>query len=252
MITILSPAKRMEIKNNDSDFTIPAFLERTKDLIHILKSKTQADLQQLMKISPKLAELNFQRNMDFSMEHNQINSTQAIFAFKGDVYVGLEADTLSKENILFSNKHLKFLSGLYGILSPLDLVQPYRLEMGSKLINKKGKNLYEFWGNDITTYLNEAIKKSSSKYLINLASEEYYKVIDPNKIEGEIIKIVFKEYRDEKLKFITFNAKKARGMMARYIIKNKINSPKDLIGFDYRGYYYDEENSTKNEYWFIK
>ena len=252
MLMILSPAKRMEIKQNKFEYSIPAMLNKTKDLIKILKSTNSAQLQKLMKISPKLADLNFQRYGDFDLNHKIGNSSQAILSFKGDVYMGLQADSLNKEELKFANEHLRILSGLYGILNPNDIIQAYRLEMGTKLTNKKGKNLYEFWGNNVTNKINESLSKHDSKFLINLASEEYYKVLTPAKIKGEIIKIIFKEYRDEKLKFITFNAKKARGLMARYIIKNKLDNKEDIKGFDYENYYFDENNSTEQEYWFVR
>lgn len=252
MLTIISPAKRMQLNKNEFDFTLPEHLIETKELIALLKSTNAAALQKLMKISPKLADLNFQRHSDFNMNHNTDNSSQAIFTYKGDVYRGLDINSLNEDTISFTNEHLRILTGLYGVLRPLDLIQPYRLEMGTKLANKKGKNLYEFWGNTITRSLNIALEKSGSNTLINLASDEYYNAIQKEDINGKIIKIVFKEYRDEKLKFITFNAKKARGLMTRYIMKNKINNIEELKGFDYENYYFDFENSTDNEFWFIR
>lgn len=249
---ILSPAKRMGIKKNEFNYSIPSLLNKTKDLIRILKSLNSAQLQKLMSISPKLADLNFQRYADFDLNHNTDNSSQAILSFKGDVYMGLQADTLNSKDLQFANDHLRILSGLYGILHPNDIIQAYRLEMGTKLLNKKGKNLYEFWGNNITNNINKTLSEQENKVLINLASEEYYKVLTPSKIKGEIIKIVFKEYREDKLKFITFNAKKARGLIARFIIKNRIDNKEDIKGFDYENYYFDGEHSTENEYWFVR
>lgn len=249
---ILSPAKRMEIKQNSFEYSTPTLLNKTKDLIKILKTKNSSHFQKLMSISPKLADLNFQRYSDFDLNHTINNSSQSILSFKGDVYLGLQADTLNIEELQFANDHLRILSGLYGILRPNDLIQAYRLEMGTKLSNKKGKNLYDFWGNSITNSINESLSNHESKTLVNLASDEYYKVITPAKIKGDILKIVFKEFRDEKLKFITFNAKKARGLMAKYIIKNKLATKEDIKGFDYDNYYFNEEHSSENEYWFVR
>ena len=253
MLSIISPAKRLDGKAKlDFPYSPPPLLNHTKELIGILKSTNPAQLQKLMKISPKLADLNFQRFGEFDLEHNLDNSTQSIFFFKGDVYRGLEVDTLQKDEILFLNEHLRILSGLYGVLKPLAIIQAYRLEMGTNLINKRGKDLYDFWGDLITEQINQAIAKSESNILINLASDEYFKSIKTEKIDANIIKIVFKEFRDDKLKFITFNAKRARGLMVRYIAKNKINTPEELKGFDYENYYFDHEHSTENEYWFIR
>ena len=252
MISILSPAKRMEITKNDFKYTIPEFLDQTGELMNELRSFNSADLQKLMGISPKLADLNFERNQQFKNKHSGDNSSQAILAFKGDVYIGLDASTLDVEDLDFAQQHLRILSGLYGMLRPLDLIQPYRLEMGTKLKNPRGNNLYDFWKNILTDKLNETIEKSSSNILINLASDEYYKVLNPDKVKAEIIKIVFKEYKGDKLKFISFNGKKARGLMSRYIIKNRINDKESLKGFDYDGYYFEENMSKEDELWFIR
>ncbi len=252
MIAILSPAKRMEITKNDFQFTTPQFLDNTGKLMNELRAYNSAELQKLMGISPKLADLNFERNQQFEKEHSKDNSSQAIFAFRGDVYIGLDVNSLGTEDLDFAQQHLRILSGLYGVLRPLDLIQPYRLEMGTKLKNPKGDNLYEFWKDILTEKINDDIKNSGSDIFVNLASDEYYKVLEPKKINAEIIKIVFKEYKGDKLKFISFNAKKARGMMSRYIIKNKINDKESLKGFNYDGYYYDDKLSKKDELWFIK
>ena len=253
MLSIISPAKRLNGKaKQDFPYSPPPLLNHTMELIEILKSTNPAQLQKLMKISPKLADLNFQRFGEFDLEHNLDNSTQSIFFFKGDVYRGLEADTLQNDEIIFLNEHMSILSGLYGVLRPLDIIQAYRLEMGTKLANKRGKDLYDFWGDLITKQINQAIVKSGNKVLINLASDEYFKSIKTEKIDADIIKIIFKEFREDKLKFITFNAKRARGLMVRYIAKNKIINPKELMGFDYENYYFDHEHSTENEYWFIR
>ncbi len=253
MLAIISPAKRMDgTFRKEFDFSTPELINHTKELIEILKPLSAVQLQKLMKISPKLADLNFQRYAEFDLNHSPDNSVQSIFYFKGDVYRGLDVDTLDKDDITFLNKHLRILSGLYGLLKPLDLIHAYRLEMGTKLPNTRGKNLYEFWGDIITEKVNQALNNSGSSTLVNLASDEYFNAINTNKLDGETVKIVFKEFRDEKLKFITFNAKRARGLMTGYIAKNKINNKEDLMGFDYENYYFDHENSSENEYWFIR
>ena len=252
MISILSPAKRMEIVQNDLNYTIPEFLELTGKLINELRAFNSAGLQKLMGISPKLADLNFERNQQFTAKHSKDNASQAILAFKGDVYIGLDASTLDKGDLDFAQQHLRILSGLYGILRPLDLIQPYRLEMGTKLKNPRGNNLYDFWKNILTEKLNQEIKQSGSNILINLASDEYYKVLDTKNLKADIVKIVFKEYKGDKLKFISFNAKKARGLMSRYIIKNRINDKESLKGFDFDGYFFEEDLSKKNKLWFIR
>ncbi len=253
MLTVISPAKRLDgVLNKEFEHSNPELLNHSKELISILKSFNPPQLQKLMKISPKLADLNSHRYADFSLKHTDKNSVQAIFYFKGDVYRGLESTTLPKDDIYFLNSHMRILSGLYGVLKPLDLMQAYRLEMGTKLSNKRGKDLYAFWGEIITEKINIALEESGNNVLINLASDEYFNSINTDNINGEIIKIIFKEYRDEKLKFITFNAKRARGLMTRYIAKNRINKKEDLLGFDYENYYFDHDNSTETEYWFIK
>lgn len=252
MIAILSPAKRMEISKNDFPFSTPHFLNETGKIINVLKSTNPPALQKLMKISPKLADLNFQRHLDFDLNHTKDNSTQAFFAYKGDVYRGLEADTLDKTDLEFGNQHIRIISGLYGLLNPLDLIQPYRLEMGTKLKTSEYDNLYKLWKEISTKKLNFDIKQSGSDILLNLASDEYYKAIEPKDINAQIIKVHFKEYKGEQLKFISFNGKKARGMMSKYIIKNKINDAESIKGFDYEGYYFVEEDSNENEYLFVK
>ncbi len=252
MIAILSPAKRMKITKNDLKFTIPDFLDQTGILMNELRAYNSADLQQLMGISPNLSDLNFERNQQFENIHSIDNSAQAILSFKGDVYIGIDAPSLDSGDLDFAQDHIRILSGLYGILKPLDLIQPYRLEMGTKLKNPKGNNLYAFWKKKLTGKINEDIKKSGSEILLNLASDEYYKVLDKDDITAKIIKIVFKEYKDDKLKFISFNAKKARGLMSRYIIKNRINDKESLKGFDYEGYYYEDTLSKEDELWFIR
>ena len=253
MIAILSPAKSLDYeKPGFKSKTTPVFKKRTADLISILKKKKVKDLKELMHISEKLAQLNYDRYQAFSDSYNKSNSRSSISAFVGDVYVGFDAASLNQEDIEFANDRVRILSGLYGILRPLDKMQPYRLEMGTKLKNKEGANLYEFWNEDVTNQLNKEFKKVKNKYLINLASNEYFKVIKKNKLNANIINIGFKEYRGDELKFVSFNAKKARGIMAKYIVENRVENHQDLKGFDMDGYRYDENLSTDHDFLFIR
>jgi len=205
-----------------------------------------------MKVSSAIAELNFERFLRWQLPFDTDNSKQAIFAFMGQAYIGLKADTFTKSDLEYSQKHLRILSGLYGILKPLDLIQAYRLEMGTKLQNERGSNLYKFWGDIVTLELNKAIQESGNKMLINLASNEYFKVINKKILDADIVTPVFKDEKNGVYKVITVYAKTARGMMSRFIIKNKINNTKDLLAFNYNGYAYSHEMSDKNILTFIR
>lgn len=205
-----------------------------------------------MHISDKLTEVNYNRYQNFSSRYTGSNSKAAIYAFRGDVYVGLEAETLTKSDIDFAESHLRILSGLYGLLKPMDKMQAYRLEMGTNLKNPKGKNLYDFWNGTLTSEINKTLKKNSNDLIVNLASKEYFSALDRKQLKGEIIDVGIKEYKEGKLKFISFNAKKARGLIARYIIKNRITTKRGLMGFDYDGYTYQEDLSSDNEFMFVR
>ena len=205
-----------------------------------------------MNISDDLAELNWQRFQEWEPEVTRQNSRPAVLAFKGDVYQGLEAATFSSTDFTYAQKYLRILSGLHGVLRPLDLIQAYRLEMGTGLNTSRGKNLYDFWGDALTGALNAAIKESRSKVLINLASNEYFKSVDANNLEAEVIAPTFKDFKNGKHKFISFYAKKARGMMADFIVRNKIKSPVELLKFDVGGYYYCSSSSTPGEPVFLR
>jgi len=228
------------------DFSVPENLRQSKQLIKALRKKDPQDLSDLMGLSEKLANLNFERNMNWEppVKHSD-DIRQAIFAFKGDVYTGLSAYSLKKSDINFLDKHVRILSGLYGILKPLDLMSPYRLEMGTKLETSEGKDLYEFWGQEITNSINESISTHKSKYILNLASVEYFSSVKKDLLNGEVISPVFKDYKNGKYKIISFFAKKARGSMTRYLVENRIDSPKDISGFDYDGYKYSKSESTE-------
>lgn len=212
---------------------MPRMLADSKSLISNLKQKSPKDIQNLMKVSENIANLNVERYHNFSTPFNLNNAKQAALAFQGDVYKGMEADTFSEEDLAFAQNHLRILSGLYGLLKPLDLIQPYRLEMGTRLENEHGKNLYEFWDKKITEVLNDDLEKQGDNIVINLASKEYFKSIKQNTLSADLYNIEFKEEKNGTFKIIAFYAKKARGMMANYIIKNKLSKPEELKGFDY-------------------
>ena len=248
MITLIAPAKRLDYDSDLSveDFSIAEHLKESKKLIKELQKKSPEDLSSLMGLSENLSILNFERNMNWQVPKKPSNEVrQAIFAFKGDVYVGLDSETLSKSDIKYAQKNLAILSGLYGLLKPLDLMYPYRLEMGTKMKNENGKNLYEFWGNKITTSINELAKKNNSKGIINLASVEYFSSVKTENLDLPVYSPVFKDFKNGKYKIISFFAKKARGSMARFVIQNKIKNPTDLNKFNLDGYKYSAKDSSE-------
>lgn len=254
MLMLISPAKTLDFESPVpvSDYTQPALLDHSQQLIDIAKKLSPAEIASLMKISDKLSHLNADRFNQWSTPFSPKNARQALFAFKGDVYTGLQADQLSPEAIQFAQQHLRVLSGLYGVLRPLDLMQPYRLEMGIKLANKAGKDLYTFWGETITEQLNQHIEAQHEKWVINLASDEYFKAVTPAKLKAKLIKPVFLDEKNGKFKVISFYAKKARGMMCRFIIENKITQPEKLTEFDREGYFFDAQRSTDDEMVFCR
>ena len=248
MIALIAPAKRLDYDSDLSveDFSIAEHLKESKKLIKELQKKSPEDLSSLMGLSENLSILNFERNMNWQAPKKPSNEVrQAIFAFKGDVYVGLDSETLSKSDIKYAQKNLAILSGLYGLLKPLDLMYPYRLEMGTKMKNENGKNLYEFWGNKITTSINELAKKNNSKGIINLASVEYFSSVKTENLDLPVYSPVFKDFNNGKYKIISFFAKKARGSMARFVIQNKIKNPTDLNKFNLDGYKYSAKDSSE-------
>jgi cytoplasmic iron level regulating protein YaaA (DUF328/UPF0246 family) len=253
MLVLLSPAKTLDYTESSVKATKnPKFKSDALELIDILKEKSIGDLMNLMSIKEKLGALNFERYQKFSKNYTVNNSKAALLAFKGDVYIGLDATTLTNDEILYSQDHIRILSGLYGLLSPLDKMQPYRLEMGTTLKTEKGTNLYHFWGDKITKEVNKQLKAQENAVLVNLASQEYFHAIKRDKIKGDIIDINFKEFRDGKLKFISFTAKKARGLMTRYIIQNKIETKEGLKGFNYENYFFDESLSDASQFTFVR
>jgi len=248
MIALIAPAKRLDYDSDLSveDFSIAEHLKESKKLIKELQKKSPEDLSSLMGLSENLSILNFERNMNWQVPKKPSNEVrQAIFAFKGDVYVGLDSETLSKSDIKYAQKNLAILSGLYGLLKPLDLMYPYRLEMGTKMKNENGKNLYEFWGNKITTSINALAKKNNSKGIINLASVEYFSSVKTENLDLPVYSPVFKDFKNGKYKIISFFAKKARGSMARFVIQNKIKNPADLNKFNLDGYKYSKKDSSE-------
>lgn len=254
MITLISPAKTLDFDAQclTKKHTTPDFLEDSEQLIAKLSKTTKPALKKLMGISDKLAELNSQRYKDWATPFTPDNAKQALLAFKGDVYTGFECEQWKAADFDYAQKHLRILSGLYGVLRPLDLIQAYRLEMGTDLTTKRGKNLYAFWGEKISAAINESITASKSKALVNLASNEYFSATKPLPLEANIITPTFKDFKNGKYKFISFFAKKARGMMADFIVRERIKKPADLRAFDVAGYYYDEEGSTDETLSFLR
>lgn len=251
MIILLSPAKTLDY--NETDFTTHTqarLLTDSRKLVRVLKEKKPQELQTLMSISEKLASENYERYHSFSTPFDLKNAKQSILAFKGDVYQGLDVSDFSEDDLDFAQQHIRILSGLYGLLRPLDLMQPYRLEMGTKLMQNGSKNLYEFWDNKITKLLNKDLKESGSDWIVNLASNEYFKSVKKNLLKGRFLNVDFKENRDGKYKIIAFNAKKARGVMSRQIVKNRITEAEHLKDLEVNGYLFNKELSNENHYIF--
>ncbi|NCF32793.1 MAG: peroxide stress protein YaaA [Proteobacteria bacterium] len=254
MLAILSPAKTLDYQTplTTDKSSAAEFNGESKELIATLRKFAPADIASLMKISDKLAELNHRRYAEWQPKPSDDNARPAVFAFKGDVYQGLDAGSMSARDINFAQKHLRVLSGLYGLLRPLDLMQPYRLEMGTRLATRRGSNLYEFWGNKVTDHINKALAEQSSKVLVNLASNEYYNVVQPERIDGRILNINFKELRDGKYRFVSFSAKKARGLMARYMVDQRITRVSKLRQFNVDNYAFNDALSDDDNWIFTR
>lgn len=249
MLLIISPSKTQNFDaTNFTKHTLPRQFDKSLDLIKTLKKVPKNEISKLMSLSEKLTGLNYERFQNFENKCTLDNAKQALLAFKGDVYRGIEIDKYTVLDFEFAQKSLRILSGLYGVLRPLDLIQPYRLEMGTKLKNTQGNNLYQFWGLQISELLN----KDESEIIINLASNEYFKGIDKKSIKAKIIEIVFKENRDGKLKTIGIFAKKARGKMTNFVIKNKITNPEKLKSFVEDGYQFNEQLSNEKQWFFVR
>ena len=254
MIAIISPAKNLDFKSlsQTKKYSDPVFPDNSRILINELQKLNPKDIAKLMKVNDAIAFLNFERFLSWRTPFNVDNSKQALLAFKGQVFIGLDAKSLTEDDLLYAQDHLRILSGLFGILRPLDLIQAYRLEMGTPLKNPEGKNLYEFWGSKINEVINDELSKQKSKVLINLASNEYYKAIKPKMINAEIITPIFKEEKGNDFKVVTVYAKTARGLMSRFIIENRIDNPEDIKAFDMAGYLFNRDLSNNKEWVFTR
>lgn len=254
MLILISPAKTLDYETppTTKKSTQPAMLDDSQVLIDELRELAPQDISTLMHISDKLGTLNYDRYQSWSQPFSEDNAKQAVLAFKGDVYTGLDAEALSVGELNFAQKHLRILSGLYGLLRPLDLMQPYRLEMGTKFTNSRGKNLYEFWGNRITEAVNKQLKALKSEEVVNLASNEYFKSVKPKELKAELITPIFKDKKNGEYKIISFYAKKARGLMSAYAIKNSISKASELKTFNVDGYSFNDALSEGNNWVFTR
>ncbi len=254
MLMVISPAKTLDYDTPPviEQSTQPRFVEHSVELIDVLREKSPQDIAKLMSLSDKLASLNVARYGSWERESTPQNAKQALLAFKGDVYTGLNAEDFSADDFAFAQQHLRMLSGLYGLLRPLDLMQPYRLEMGTKLANARGKDLYAFWGERISQWLNEDLAAQGDEVLLNLASQEYFGAVKPKALNARIIDTVFKDQKNGQYKIISFYAKKARGLMARYVIKERLQDPEGLKDFNLDGYRFDPASSSENQLVFLR
>ena len=254
MLILLSPAKTldMDTPSRFPETSLPEFSEESEKLVKTLKRYSKKKLGDLMNLSEALAELNAQRFQQWQPRLDDETARPAIQAFRGDVYVGLDADTLGKRDLSYAQKHVRILSGLYGILRPLDLMQAYRLEMGTSLRTRRGKSLYDFWGDSITNHLNAELEQFKSPAVINLASNEYFKSVNKTGLEGSLVSPIFKDEKNGEYKIISFFAKKARGAMARYLIQHRATSEHDVPGFDALGYQYSEAQSSEGQPVFLR
>lgn len=253
MLIVISPAKTLDYETAPITdvYSQPAYLDQSDVLIERLRTLSVQDVAGLMKLSDKLASLNVARYESWSRPFTPDNAKQALLAFKGDVYTGLDAESLSSDDLAFAQSHLRILSGLYGLLKPLDLMQPYRLEMGTRLDNVRGKDLYAFWGTRLTEALNHELG-GPEPVLVNLASNEYFKSVKPKQLDARLITPVFKDWKNGQYKMISFYAKKARGLMTRYIIQNRIKDPERIKDFDLEGYRFAESMSEGDTWTFIR
>lgn len=254
MLTVISPAKSLDYDTPPvtDEYTLPAQLTQSRKLARRLRELSSEDISRLMSVSDNIAELNRQRYRNWKTPFRPDNARQAIFAFKGDVYLGFDAYSMTEANIEFAQQNLRILSGLYGVLRPLDLMQPYRLEMGTRLSTEAGSNLYQFWDDRITKSLNAELRDSASKTLVNLASNEYFKSVKIPKLKAEVVTPQFKEYRKGEYRFIQFYAKKARGTMARFIVDERVTDPEGLKDFNREGYAFSPEMSEDNNWVFTR
>jgi cytoplasmic iron level regulating protein YaaA (DUF328/UPF0246 family) len=254
MLMVISPAKTLDFETPPTTdrYTQPQYLDHAQELITQLRDLTPAQIGELMHLSDKLSGLNAARFGSWNPAFTPDNAKQALLAFKGDVYTGLQAETLSEADLDYAQQHLRMLSGLYGLLRPLDLMQPYRLEMGTKLENARGKDLYAFWGNRISEWLNEALAEQGDDVLLNLASNEYFSAVKRPALNARVINTEFRDLKNGQYKIISFYAKKARGMMSRFVISERIEHPDALKQFDVHGYRFDSAQSTKDKFVFLR
>ena len=254
MLTVISPAKTLDYDTPPvtERFTLPQYLDDSQELIVQLRELSPAQISELMHLSDKLAGLNAARFGSWTPDFTPANAKQALLAFKGDVYTGLDAQSLGEDDFSYAQGHLRMLSGLYGLLRPLDLMQPYRLEMGTKLANARGKDLYAFWGTRISEWLNQALADQGDDVLLNLASNEYFSAVKRGALKARVINVDFKDFKNGQYKIISFYAKKARGMMSRFVIEQRINDPEQLKQFDVQGYYYSAEQSKADHLVFLR
>ncbi|MEO1879761.1 MAG: peroxide stress protein YaaA [Methylococcales bacterium] len=253
MIIVISPSKTLDFSANPFHaHTLPRQLDNSQELIDTVKQFSVGELADLMKLSEKLSQLNWQRYRDFKRPFTLDNSKQALLSFKGDVYGGIDADNYSADDFAFAQKHLRILSGLYGALRPLDLIQPYRLEMGTRLANNNGKNLYEFWGDQVTELINKDLENQETPLLINLASNEYFKVIKPKVLQVPVLTLNFKENKAGVYKTIGIHAKRARGLMTDFMIKNRVTDANQIKAFSDSEYVFNEGLSSEKEWVFSR
>ncbi|MGE6529122.1 peroxide stress protein YaaA [Pseudomonas sp. NPDC077382] len=254
MLMVISPAKTLDYDTPPTThrFTQPEHLDHAQALISQLRDMSPQQIGELMHLSDKLAALNVARYGSWDADFTPGNAKQALLAFKGDVYTGLDANKLTEEDLDFAQDHLRMLSGLYGVLRPLDLMQPYRLEMGTKLANPRGKDLYAFWGERISEWLNEALAAQGDDVLLNLASKEYFSAVKRKALNARVIDVDFKDMKNGQYKIISFYAKKARGLMSRFVIKERVQDPEQLKDFDYDGYHYCPDSSTPDHLVFLR
>ena len=254
MLALISPAKKLDAEKEPplGDFTMPQLLDNSEELVDTVKGLGKGRLKALMNLSDALTELNHTRYERYSTPFTPSNAKQAVFMFRGDTYVGLDADTLSKDDLTYAQRHLAILSGLYGVLRPLDLIQPYRLEMGSKLATGRGKDLYDFWGSRLTDACNAVTASHENRAVVSLASNEYIKAIQPPSLAGPFVTCHFKEIRDGTPKTIGLVAKKARGRMARFMVQNRVEDEDDLKGFEEAGYAFAPELSGDDDLVFVR
>jgi cytoplasmic iron level regulating protein YaaA (DUF328/UPF0246 family) len=254
MLAVLSPAKSLDFESPSATrkFSQPQFLDESADLIKKLRGYSPQALSQLMGISDKLAHLNADRYASWQPRFSQDNAKAAALAFAGDVYNGLKAPEFSERDFTWAQKRLRILSGLHGLLRPLDLIQPYRLEMGTSLKNRRGKDLYQFWGDRVTDALNEALAEVGGRHLINLASNEYFSVVQPERLNAQVVNVQFKDLKDGKYRFMSFYGKQARGAMAAFMVRERVKTLKGLRAFDGGGYYFSEAQSQEYDWVFLR